>query len=92
MKKTMKSAPLFTPYYTPGRNIFGEIAETHFIVLKKETAFEQMLDAVRQLDGSVKEFTFDHSCFNDNPAAYEEICQKIGVILSIKMETRSWCA
>ena len=44
--------------YTPGRNMFGETAETHFIVLKRETAFEQIMDCVCQLDGSTKEFTF----------------------------------
>ena len=35
--------------YTPGRNVFGEKAETHLIVLKRETAFQQMMDAICQL-------------------------------------------
>ena len=54
--------------YTPGRNMFGGKAETHLIVLKRETALNQMLDAICQFDGSEKEFTFDMSCFNDHPA------------------------
>ena len=45
--------------YTSGRNMFGEKAETHFIVLKRETAFQQIMDCISQLDGSSKEFTFD---------------------------------
>ena len=41
--------------YTPGRNVFGDRAETHLIVLKRETAFQQMMDCICQLDGSEKE-------------------------------------
>ena len=92
MKQTKNFYQSFSPYYTPGRNIFGQIAETHYIVLKKETAFEQMLDAVRQLDGTVKEFNFNTTCFKDDPEAFEEIARKIEVILSIKMQTMNWCA
>ena len=62
--------------YTEGRNMFGEKAETKLIVLKRETALSQMLDAICQLDGTEKEFTYDGSCFNDNPEEFEEIINK----------------
>ncbi len=71
--------------YTAGRNMFGEKAETHFIVLKKETALAQMLDAVCQFDGSTKEFTFDMTCFNDSPAELEEIFAKVEAFMMFKV-------
>ena len=80
MKKSKKrsgSRRNKTPYYTPGRNMFGEVAETHLIVLERETALYQMLDAIRQLDNSRKiEFTFDCRCFEGHWEEYEEICRK----------------
>ena len=61
--------------YTPGRNVFGEKAETHLIVVKRETAFEQIMDAILSFDGTTKEYTFDMSCFTgheDELALVEE--------------------
>ena len=62
--------------YTPGRNMFGEKAETHLIVLKRETALQQVIDAICQLDGSTKEFTFDCSCFIGHEEEHDEVMAK----------------
>lgn len=76
--------------YTAGKNVFGEDAKTQLIVLKKETAFEQMVEAILNLDGSTQEYTFDGSCFKDNPKEYEELWDKvtdfISFITSLKKE------
>ncbi len=64
-KKNRKHSP-----YTPGYNIFGDKAKTQLIVLERETAFEQMMDAICQLDRET-EFTFDASCFVGHE---EELC------------------
>ena len=63
--------------YTPGRNMFGEKAETHLIVLKRETALQQYIDAICQLDGSTKEFTFDCSCFIGHEDEHDEVMAKV---------------
>ena len=34
--------------YTPGRNMFGEKSETHLIVLKRETALQQVMDQMQR--------------------------------------------
>ena len=73
--------------YTPGRNMFGEKAETYLIVLKRETALQQMLDAVSQLDGGgKKEFTFDMSCFNGHPKELAEVHAKVEAFLAFKAQ------
>ena len=84
MKKRNKRNNRKNAYYTEGRNMFGNKAETHLIVLKKETALSQMLDAVCQLDGSEKEFTFDASCFKDNLEEYEQIWSKVMAFMDFK--------
>lgn len=70
--------------YTPGRNMFGEKAETHFVVLKRETAFEQMMDCACQFDGSTKEFTFDTSCFIGHEEECDQIMAKVNAFLALK--------
>ena len=75
--------------YTPGRNVLGEKAETHFIILKRETALQQMLDAVSQLDGSAKEFTFDMRCFNGYPEELMEVQAKVEAFLALKAMLRN---
>ncbi len=73
--------------YTPGRNIFGEKAETHLIVLKRETALQQMIDAICQLDdGGKKEFAFDISCFADYPEEFAELDAKVDAFLQIRAQ------
>ncbi len=88
MKKSKKRSP-YRRYngiqYTPGRNVFGAEAETHFIVLKRETALQQMLDAARQFDnyyGKI-EFIFDMSCFNGYPEECAEVKAKVEAFLDI---------
>ena len=80
MKKKNKKN---TKYYTNGRNIFGDKAKTHLIVLNKENAFEQMLDALCNLEDN-EEFTFDSSCFKDSPEEFEEIMDKVDAFLRFK--------
>ncbi len=76
--------------YTPGRNMFGEKAETHLIILKRETALQQMLDAISQLNGGgEKEFTFDMSCFNDHPEERAEVYAKAEAFLAFKASLQS---
>ena len=71
--------------YTPGKNMLGENAETYFIVLKRETALQQMLEAVSQLNGGgEKEFTFDMRCFNDHPEELAEVHAKVEAFLALK--------
>ena len=80
MKNTRKKArAIRNGSYTPGRNAFGEKAETHFIVLERETAFEQILDAILSLDESKnkKEFTFDWSNFAGHEDEIAEVMAKV---------------
>ena len=83
-KTNKKNTTRNSIHYTPGRNALGEKAETHLIVLKKETAFQQIMDCVCQLDGSKKEFTFDPSCFTDCMDEYREIMAKVQIIMGLK--------
>ena len=88
MKKSKKknNRRSYPSYYTPGRNMFGEKAETYLIVLKRETALQQMLDAIRQLDGEngKMEFTFDMRCFNEHPEELAEVQAKVQAFLAFK--------
>ena len=71
--------------YTPGRNMFGEKAETHLIVLKRETAFEQMMDCTCQLDGSKTiEFTYDCSCFIGHMDELEAVVEKVWMFTNMR--------
>ena len=74
--------------YTPGRNMYGQKAETHLIVLKRETAFQQMLDAILQLDHGDKEFTFDMRCFVGHEEELNALMAKIEAIMSLKAQSR----
>ena len=63
------------PVYTPGHNVFGQRAETHYIKLEKETAFSQMIDVfwqIHEADGRI-EFTIDSSNFDNNEEVNEII-------------------
>ena len=82
MKKRMKNMSnkaraIRSGRYTPGRNAFGEKAETHYIVLERDTAFEQMMDGLLSLDGGKKEFTYDMSCFNGHEDEMAEVIAKV---------------
>lgn len=84
-KKTKKNRTTRNnPAYTPGRNVFGEKAETHLIVLERETAFEQMMNAICQLDGSTKEFTFDMRCFDGHEEELNQLMAKVQAFLAMK--------
>ena len=78
--------------YTPGRNMYGEKAETHLVVLERETAVRQILDAIKQLDGTVKrEFTFDWSCFIGHEEEYAEVAAKVESILEMRARIMNAC-
>ena len=81
-KKKRKAAP-----YTPGYNVFGNKAKTQLIVLDRETAFEQMMDAICQLDGEM-EFTFDSSCFIGHEEEREEVMAKVAFFLNIMAKSK----
>ena len=84
-KNAKKNRKTFNnPVYTPGRNVFGEKAETHLIVLKRETAFQQIMDAICQLDGSTKEFTFDMRCFDGHEEELDQLMTKVQVFMEMK--------
>lgn len=70
--------------YTPGNNMFGQKAETYLIVLERETAFEQMMECICQLDGSTKEFTFDMRCFSGHEDELNRLMAKVQVFMEIK--------
>lgn len=92
MKKSKKRNHRCTnvnPYYTPGKNVFGDKAETQFIVLERETALQQMLDAICQLDGGEKEFTFDMSCFNGFEDELDEIHAKVEAFMAFRARFKS---
>lgn len=79
-----------TSYYTPGRNMFGEKAETYLIILKRETALQQMLECSSQLDGSsTKEFTYDASCFIGHREELREVLAKVEAFLEFKAMLRN---
>ena len=82
--RNKKNTPRKNSAYTPGRNVFGEKAETHLIVLKRETAFHQMMDAICQLDGSTKEFTFDMRCFDGHEEELNQLMAKVQAFLAMK--------
>ena len=75
--------------YTPGRNVFGDRAETHLIVLKRETAFQQMMDCICQLDGSEKEYTFDMRCFNGYENELEQLMAKVQMFMAMRATMQS---
>ncbi len=81
-KKNRKAAP-----YTPGYNVFGDKAKTQLIVLDRETAFEQMMDVICQLDGEM-EFTFDSSCFIGHEEEMEEVMAKVSFFLSMMAKSQ----
>ena len=84
-KNAKKNRKIFhNSVYTPGRNVFGEKAETHLIVLKRETAFQQIMDAICQLDGSTKEFTFDMRCFDGHEEELDQLMAKVQAFLEMK--------
>lgn len=64
--------------YAEGRNVFGEKAKTKLIVLKRETAYEQVLEAFHQFDRSNRpiEFTFDTHCFAGHEGEFNRILNK----------------
>lgn len=72
--------------YTPGRNVFGEKAETHLIVLKRGTALQQILDCISQFNGSTKEFTFNTRCFNGHEDELEPLMKTVNAILALKAQ------
>ena len=87
MKTTKNASRNYGPNqipYTPGKNMFGEDAYTELIVVKRETAFEQMLDAIRSLDGTTKEYTFDFSCFAGHEKELDAVMAKINAIMMVK--------
>ena len=87
-KRAKRNAAIRSGNYTPGRNVFGLKAETHFIVLERESAFEQMIDAMFQLDGKTIEFTVDLSCFDGYEDEKLEVMTKVQAALELKMKYR----
>ena len=83
-RHSKKNRNLRNAAYTPGRNMFGERAETHLIVLERETALQQVLDAICQLDGSTKEFTFDSSCFIGHEDEYDQVMATVQFFLEMR--------
>ena len=82
MKTKKRNHRNYVPY-TEGRNMFGDKATTKLIVLKRETALEQMIEAVSKLSGEM-EFTFDARCFIGHEAEYQEILYKVEAFMAMK--------
>ena len=94
MKKTIrnmgkKARAIRDGIYTPGRNRFGQKAKTRFIVLERETAFEQYMDAISQLNGDENiEFTVDSSCFEGHEDELSEVMAKVEAALALMSGNR----
>lgn len=80
---TKKNVMQSRSIYTPGRNVFGDKAETRFVVLKRETALQQMIDAICKLEGDM-EYTFDMRCFQGYPEELEQVMSKVELFLAMK--------
>ena len=78
-----KNAVQSRPIYTPGRNMFGNKAEIRFVVLKRETALQQMIDAICQLEGEM-EYTFDMRCFQGHPEELEQVMSTVELFMAMK--------
>ncbi len=73
--------------YTPGCNVFGDKAETHLIVIKRETAFQQMMDCLCQLEGEDNiEFTFDMRCFVGHEEELQQVMAKVERFMALKAQ------
>ncbi len=84
-KRNKKNTTRSNSAYTPGRNAFGQKAETHLVVLERETAFKQIMDCLPQLDKSDNiEFTWDCSCFIGHEDEYKALMEKVQRIMSLK--------
>ena len=74
------------PPYTPGKKVFGEDAHTELIVLKRETAFEQILtvyEAVYNANSKI-EFTIDSSCFVGDEEEFEKIIKQAQAVMALR--------
>ncbi len=67
--------------YTPGYDMFGNKAETQLIVLERETAFEQMMDAICQLHKGM-EYTFNANCFKGHEEELDAIMAKVAFFMA----------
>ena len=84
-KRNKKNTTRNNSAYTPGRNAFGQKAETHLVVLERETAFKQIMDCLSQLQGEKTiEFTWDCSCFIGHEDEYRALMEKVQRIMSLK--------
>ncbi len=78
-KDTVRSCSV----YTPGRNVFGGKAKTRFVILKRETALQQMIDAICHLEGEM-EYTFDMRCFEGHGEELEQVMSKVELFMAMK--------
>lgn len=78
MKRNKKK--MNNPYngipYTPGRNIFGEKVRTKLVILEKDTAFSQMVEALCHI-GENEEITFNATCFKGCEDEYMRILDRV---------------
>ena len=79
-----KALAISSGAYTPGHNHFGQKAKTRFIVLERETAFEQYMEAISQLNGDDNiEFTVDTSCFKGHEDELTELMAKVQAVFEL---------
>ena len=88
--KNNKRTRINTTTYTEGRNMFGEKCKTELIVLKREIALTQMLEAICTFNGEKKEYTFDVSCFKDSPTEFDELYTKVESFISLLAKANDW--
>ena len=58
------------PPYTPGKNVFGQDAYTELVVLKRETAFEQILAVYEAVFRCI-------IAYSDYPAAHQRLISSL---------------
>ena len=79
-RNTRKNIP-----YTPGRNMFGDKAETRFVVLKRETAYEQMVEAMTWMfKGASREVTYDATCFAGHEDERKALLERIKLFVTLR--------
>ncbi len=69
--------------YTPGRNMLGDKVETRLVILKRETAYTQMIEALSWvLNGDNREATYDMTCFVGHEDEMERLAKRVQLYIT----------
>lgn len=90
MKKSTKSKRIRKNNYN-GRNVYGQRCIAKFVKLEKETALDQYMDIIADLEasqGQTIEYTIDSSCFSCEEA--EQFNNKLIRIMELRSRMRGY--